>query len=75
MTRRKQQNLLKTTVHGNCHSSAPIKNYTGYQGPIGKTIGIAIFLYKMHLLIECTAEVLDEVEVHTLVLSRFLSAG
>ena len=40
-----------------------MKGYKGSQGAILKVIGIAIFAYKMHFLINCLIVALDEVEV------------
>ena len=60
------QNLLKITLHSNCHTSAPIM---ATQGAIWKIFNIAIFfsLVKMHYLIKCLVAALDKVEVKILV--------
>ena len=43
---------------------------------LSKLSEILYYLYnKMHLLIKCLVEALNEIEVQILVLSRFLSAG
>ena len=63
MTRRKLQNPLKISPDGNCHSSAPKKATEVPKVPFLNILLTAIFSYKMHFLIKCLVEALDEVEV------------
>ena len=69
------QNPPKMILYGNSHSLAPMVAAQFCKVPFERLHSIAIFLYKMHLLIKCLVEALDKVEVQILVLSHLFSAG